>query len=658
MNAARRLTSNHCGRCARSISASPRLSNLRVKNKSSDGSSGFLARSPVGDSFRIPLSTNGAYRVTQHFFDALGRETNTVVSVGSTPGEATSATRYPYGGSDYSISTDVRGAETVRRVDLIANGEETCEAIFTNGVEVSRTKSRSVFGGASSTRREWGMPVGQAGACENWTEQTRLSDYDAFGRRIEYAITASSDYGVVTNSVSTYDFLGRVVSTATPLGTTAYEYDGASLRISQSVFTAGDVRRMTAYLYNERGELVGTTTDGVTSRSDVAYETDASNIAWRVTTSVKMTGSVTNSVRTTKTQLNGLSDDLRSRQTETSASGRTTQTETRFDSETQTLTTTAQTEDQTPVVLTSKFGLQLRETSLEGVAEYAYDALGRVASETQLNAQGEVLRHVPKEYSSADDLVREVVDYVEDGVGVWTTEYDWLGRATAEENALGEVVCIESDALGRTVAKRGDTYPLRFCYDTQGRKTNGLTTRDDGATWDETRWEFDAGSGLNTAKVFADGSRIAYAYAADGKETLLVAATLGTNSFGYAYDTIGNRLTATANSLTNVYFANNLNQYTSILCGSAALRETKTPTYDADGNLTSDASFSCAYDAENRLVSVLPLSPTNGSFAIENRYDHCHRRTQKVVSQFVNGEWSAYSTHTYVWDGNNICPVL
>ena len=65
----------------------------------------------------------------------------------------------------------------------------------------------------------------------------------------------------------------------------------------------------------------------------------------------------------------------------------------------------------------------------------------------------------------------------------------------------------------------GDTYPLRFCYDTQGRKTNGLTTRDDGATWNETRWEFDEASGLNTAKIYADGSRISYAYAADGKKT-------------------------------------------------------------------------------------------------------------------------------------------
>ena len=40
----------------------------------------------------------------------------------------------------------------------------------------------------------------------------------------------------------------------------------------------------------------------------------------------------------------------------------------------------------------------------------------------------------------------------------------------------------------------GDTYPLQFGYDTQGCKTRGQTTRDDGVTWDETRWTFDAES--------------------------------------------------------------------------------------------------------------------------------------------------------------------
>ena len=50
----------------------------------------------------------------------------------------------------------------------------------------------------------------------------------------------------------------------------------------------------------------------------------------------------------------------------------------------------------------------------------------------------------------------------------------------------------------------------------------------------------------------------------------LAAANIGTNCYGYAYDTIGNRLWSAENATTNTYTANNLNQYTSILRTSAS----------------------------------------------------------------------------------------
>ena len=45
----------------------------------------------------------------------------------------------------------------------------------------------------------------------------------------------------------------------------------------------------------------------------------------------------------------------------------------------------------------------------------------------------------------------------------------------------------------------------------------------------------------------------------------LVDATIGTNLYAYAYDSIGNRQWDSANVVTNVYAANSLNQYTTIL---------------------------------------------------------------------------------------------
>ena len=68
------------------------------------------------------------------------------------------------------------------------------------------------------------------------------------GKRIAYVVTASSDRGVVTNGITTYDLLGRVESMSVPYTdgsavTTTYTYDGTSSRILTSTYAASDVER-------------------------------------------------------------------------------------------------------------------------------------------------------------------------------------------------------------------------------------------------------------------------------------------------------------------------------------------------------------------------------------------------------------------------------
>ena len=155
----------------------------------------------------------------------------------------------------------------------------------------------------------------------------------------------------------------------------------------------------------------------------------------------------------------------------------------------------------------------------------------------------------------------------------------------------------------------------------------------------------------------------------------LVEATVGTDRYGYAYDSIGNRLWSAANAVTNSYAANSLNQYTSVSTGA-------NPVYDADGNMTGDGTFAYAYDAENRLVSVTSAAETNGAIRVLNAYDHRNRRIRKTVQRLHSTialphpssdiasqcslrsgdisppvgihEWETQETHTFVWDGNNI----
>ena len=106
-------------------------------------------------------------------------------------------------------------------------------------------------------------------------------------------------------------------------------------------------------------------------------------------------------------------------------------------------------------------------------------------------------------------------------------------------------------------------------------------------------------------------------------------------TFDHAYDATNRRIgqTASDNSWWNYpaaasnvsYTANNLNQYTAV----AAV----TPTYDGNGNLTYDGTFTYCYDAENRLTGVIQggtcASPT--TTVATYAYDAQGRRKSKAV---------------------------
>ena len=577
----------------------------------------------------------------------------------------------------------------------------------------------------------------------------------------------------------------------------------------------------------------------------------------------------------TRTRLTGLSDACR-RHTVTlvgrARRARRIETLTTYDPATGIETTVTRTDGQTPVVTRSLHGVPLEKTSLGERRTMSYDAFARNVFTLLENATtGATNRTECIEYDISGNVVRQTVDYGADGVAVSTAEYDMLNRMIRRTDALGHVTETAYDAFDRPVFTGGDTYPLRTGYDTQGRKTGSSTTRNDGATWNETQWEFDPASGVNTAKVYADGSRISYNYTDTGQRTRttwargawkqqaynernlvsgttysgtvtpsvsytyadseklisatlsdgtsyayayddsllctnevvtlgeddltvartydgfrrneetvvavtnvrhaakvrlydtenrvcgyaltnslgrgmgialsydgsyltnmvyalpngnrfalnlsrktsrkelvtlrdysfggqsvywystdydlvgrptsatdsvslarewqynnrseLAAASVGTNLYGYSYDTIGNRLWSSNNAITNSYTANHLNQYSSILRASAPPRE---PAYDADGNTVNDGVFAYAYDAENRLISITAASDTNGAIRVLNAYDHRNRRIRKTVQRLYSTiapppsppvgihDWETQEAHTFVWDGNNI----
>jgi RHS repeat-associated protein len=127
----------------------------------------------------------------------------------------------------------------------------------------------------------------------------------------------------------------------------------------------------------------------------------------------------------------------------------------------------------------------------------------------------------------------------------------------------------------------------------------------------------------------------------------LADAIMGTNVYAYLYDPIGNRQLASANENTNLYQANELNQYTNINAGAVE------PVYDPDGNMTSYGSWQFTWDAENRLVKVAPHYLITGSRIYEYGYDYMSRRVKKTAKRYTM-PMSTWTMRTFDYDGWNL----
>ncbi|MBQ6246038.1 MAG: hypothetical protein IJK04_04175, partial [Kiritimatiellae bacterium] len=184
-----------------------------------------------------------SFRITQHFMDAIGRETNTVTGVLKKEANHNPATRsfsnsnphawrsnatvaYPDGISGHSVSTDARGLATESFSRDFPDRVESVTVTYPRG-EPSNPFSTNIVvsyrNGAHVSERRWDG---------GWTRTTESSFRDALGRRTSLSVTEASDLPhPVTNSLSVSDFLGRTILAETPLSSVTYVYDGATSRV-------------------------------------------------------------------------------------------------------------------------------------------------------------------------------------------------------------------------------------------------------------------------------------------------------------------------------------------------------------------------------------------------------------------------------------------
>jgi RHS repeat-associated protein len=283
------------------------------------------------------------------------------------------------------------------------------------------------------------------------------------------------------------------------------------------------------------------------------------------------------------------------------------------------------------------------------VTGWSYDPAGRLQSEQQ----GEVGKTVAYAYDlEGHRTAMNVTGVPTDAAPDWQTQYsyDEAGRLellldprisatdpfryTWKDNA--NLLTAISTPLGGATTKS---------YDFGGRLTNISATHGSTAI-NSYSYSYDAAS-QRTKETASVGVR---KFGYDEKRQLTsVARVTGsdevpdpTHQYGFTYDPIGNRQTATTNGASTSYTANNVNQYTQIAAA--------TPAHDDNGNETTDgAGKTFEWDEENRLAAVV-----QGSTRSEYRYDGLSRRVEKRVYQ--DGQLTIH--RRFLYDGWNLLAEL
>ena len=304
---------------------------------------------------------------------------------------------------------------------------------------------------------------------------------------------------------------------------------------------------------------------------------------------------------------------------------------------------------------------------------FTYDRLGRQTAITD----GTGTRNFT--YNSALQLTSEICNQQSE----ITRRYDVLGRDAGFDDGPGYSIRYGYDAIGRFAsvqsAVSGQTtnvftysylpgsdlvqgystdagFSFMRAYEPNRNLISGITNSFCGVAMHRFDYVNDA-AGRRVQRADVDISTVISNLFAYNARSELEDAAMGTNSYSYRYDPIGNRRVATntcsatgGNAEAISYAANALNQYTSILDGTAIA-----PRYDSDGNLTNYGVFAYAWDAENRLVSV----SSNGALVATYQYDYMSRRVAKTVNSqtthFTYQGWAMFeevrssSTNHYVY---------
>lgn len=525
----------------------------------------------VGNVVAVDGPLTGSADTTTYRYDALRRQVG-VIAPAPSGGASNVAARTTY---------DSQGRKTLVETGTTSGQSDSAWAAF------------SPAQATETTYDSYDRPLTQSVKSGSTVYALSQASYDSRGRLDCSAVRMNpAQYGSLPTSActattpgsqggdriarNTYDALGRVTQVETAVGTgaaatetTAYTDNGRTAWVSD-----GKVNR-TSYTYDGHDRLVKTSYPVTTAGSGTSSSTDYEELTYG------------NNVQVTSRRLRdgaaiGLAYDNLGRVTTTSPSGET--------------------------AITATYDLAGRPLTVQRgtTITYGYDALGRLASESQPYGSAAY------QYDTGGRLARLTW-----GDGFYVTyDYDTTGQVTAiRENGatsgLGVLTSYSYDSLGRRVsAAYGNGTSRAYAWDPVSRLT-GLSLNLTGSANDHI---IGAVGGTGTAIAYNPASQIT---------------GIARSNDAYAF-------TAAVNG-TRGYTANGLNQYTAIGAGTFG--------YDARGNLnassngstnwtygysklgeltsaaksgTSPISASLAYDGGSRLIEYNPGTATRMYYAGAN----------------------------------------
>lgn len=278
-------------------------------------------------------------------------------------------------------------------------------------------------------------------------------------------------------------------------------------------------------------------------------------------------------------------------------------------------------------------GRMITANNAAATVSMTYDAAGRVLSEvlngkttaTSYNVAGRtVTSTLPggAVITNALNARLQPVTIATGGSPVNTYDYDAASRPISQTNNNGTATTYGYDDNSWTSSvshHRGGAVYVgdNYAFDNRGFRT---TVEKSHRPTNSEKYQYDATTRLTG---YREGMLIGSNIPAPLTQTQ------------FTFDPIGNRTNVTKDGVPTTYVANTINAYTSIT-GTVPL----SPTYDANGNMTSDGVRAFTYDHMDRLTGVFDVA-TSAAYS----YDALGRRVQKVV----NG-----ATTKYLYDGSEV----